>query len=61
MLACAATCGACDTDWEAGEDGLALGGEDSGEVAVADAEVTVANGDEVAGARVVTDFLDCTI
>ena len=61
MLACAATCGACDTDWEAGEDGLALGGKDSGEVAVADAEVAVANGDEVAGTGIIADFLYCAI
>ena len=61
MLACAATCGASDTDWEAGDNGLTLGGEDSGKVAVADVEVAVADGDEVAGTRVVTDFLDCAI
>ena len=61
MLACGSARGACDTDWEAGEDGLALGGEDSGEVAVADAEVAVAYGDEVAGTSVVADFLDCAI
>ena len=61
MLACAATCGASDTYREACEDGLALGGEDSGEVAVADAEVAVADGDEVARASVVADFLDCAI
>ena len=61
MLACAATCGASDADWEASEDGLTFGGEDSGEVAVADAEVTVANGDEVAGTGVVADFLYCAI
>ena len=61
MLTRATTSGASDTYWEAGEDGLTLGGEDSGEVAVADAEVAVADGDEVAGTRVVTDFLDCAI
>ena len=61
MLARAATCGASDPDWEAGEDGLTLGGEDSGEVAVADAEVAVAYGDEVAGASIVTDSLDCAV
>ena len=61
MLACAATCGTCDANRETCEDGLALGGKDSGEVAVADAEVTVADGDEVAGTSVVTDFLDCAI
>ena len=61
MLACAATCGTCDANRETSEDGLALGGEDSGEVAVADAEVAVANGDEVAGASVVASLLDCAI
>ena len=61
MLASAATCGAGYADWEASKDGLALGGKDSGEVAVADAEVTVAEGDEVAGASIVADFLDCAI
>ena len=61
MLGGAATCGACDTDGEAGEDGLTLRGEDSGEVAVADAEVAVAYGDEVAGASIVTDSLDCAV
>ena len=61
MLACAATCGASDADWEASEDGLTFGGEDSGEVAVADTEVAVADGDEVAGTSVVTDFLDYAI
>ena len=61
MLACAATCGASDTYWEASKDGLTLRGEDSGEVAVADAEVAVAEGDEVAGTGVVADFLDCAI
>ena len=61
MLASAATCGAGYADWETDKDGLTLGGEDSGEVAVADAEVTVADGDEVAGTGVVADFLDCAI
>ena len=61
MLTCAATCGASDANGIAGEDGLTLGSKDSGEVAVADAEVTVADGDEVAGTSVVTDFLDCAI
>ena len=61
MLTCTATCGAGYADWEASKDGFTLGGEDSGEVAVADAEVAVADGDEVAGTRVVTDFLDCAI
>ena len=61
MLACAATSGASDTYREAGEDGLALGGKDSGEVAVTHAEVAVADGDEVARAWVVADFLDCAI
>ena len=57
MLASAATCGAGYADWETCEDGLALGSEDSGEVTVADAEVTVADGDEVAGTGIVADFL----
>ena len=61
MLACTASSGASDANGEASEDGLALGGKDSGEVAVADAEVTVADGDEVAGTGVVADFLDCAI
>ena len=37
----------------AGEDGLAFDDEDFGEVAVADAEVAVAESDEVAGTRIV--------
>ena len=61
MLTCTATCGAGYADWETGKDGLTLGGKDSGEVAVADAEVAVADGDEVAGTGVVADFLDCAI
>ena len=61
MLACAATSGASDTYREAGEDGLALGGKDSGEVAVTHAEVAVADGDEVARTGIVADFLDCAI
>ena len=61
MLACGSTCGASDANRETSEDGLVLGGEDSGEVAVADAKVAVADGDEVARASAVTDFLDCAI
>ena len=61
MLACAATCGAGYANRETCEDGLALGGEYSGEVAVADEEVTMADGDEVAGASIVADFLYCTV
>lgn len=57
MLAGAATSRACDAEDGAGGDGGALGGEDLGEVAVADAEVAVADGDEVAGAWVVAYFL----
>ena len=53
MLSCTAACGTCNTDGEAGEDGLTLGGEDLGKVAVADAEVAVAERDEVARTRVV--------
>ena len=45
MFACGSTCGASDAYGEAGENGLTLGGKDSGEVAVADAEVAVADGD----------------
>ena len=40
---------------------MTLGNEDSGKMAVADAEIAVADGDEVAGARVVADFLDSAI
>ena len=61
VLGGGSTCGASDTYWEAGKDGLTLGGEDSGKVAVADVEVAVADGDEVAGASIVADFLDCAI
>ena len=61
MLACGSTCGAGYADWETCEDGLALGSEDSGEVTVADAEVTVADGDEVAGTGIIADFLYCAI
>ena len=61
MLTCTATCGAGYADWEASKDGFTLGGEDSGEVAVADAEVAVADGDEVAGTGVVADILDCAV
>ena len=61
MLASAATCGASDAYWEAGEDGLAFRSEDSGEVAVAEADVAVADGDEVAGTGVVADLLYCAI
>ena len=61
MLASASTCGTCDANRETCEDGLTLGSEDSGEVAVADAEVSVVDGDEVAGTSVVADFLDCAV
>ena len=61
MLACTTSRGAGYADWETGKDGLALGGKDSGEMTVADAEVAVADGDEVAGASIVADFLDCAI
>ncbi len=57
MLAGAAAFGASDAEDGARGIGGALGGEDLGEVAVADAEVAVADGDEVAGARVVACFL----
>ena len=59
MFACAATCGTSDANGEAGENGLAFGDEDSGEVAVADAEVTVAERDEVAGTGVVACLFYC--
>ena len=61
MLACGSTRGACGTYGEAGKDGLALRDKDSGEVAVADEKVTMADGDEVAGARVIADFLYCAV
>ena len=61
MLTSAATSGTSDANRETCEDGLALGGEYSGEVAVADEKVTMADGDEVAGTGVVADFLDCAI
>ena len=61
MLTCTAPSGTSDANRETSEDGLALGGKDSGEVAVADTEVAVADGDEVAGTSVVTDFLDYAI
>ena len=61
MLASAATCRTGYANGEADEDGLTLGCKDSGEMTVADAEVAVADGDEVAGASIVADFLDCAI
>ena len=61
VLGGGSACGTSDANGEASKDGLTLGGEYSGEVAVADTEVAVANGDEVAGTSVVTDFLDCAI
>ncbi len=57
MLSGTAASGACDAKDGARGNGGALGGENPGEVAVADAEVAVADGDEVAGARVVANFL----
>ncbi len=57
MLAGAASCGASDAEDGARGNGCALGDEDLGEVTVADAEVAVADGDEVAGAWVVANFL----
>ncbi len=57
MLAGAATSSACDAEDGARGDEGALGGEDLEEVAVADTEVAVADGDEVAGAWVVAYFL----
>ena len=61
MLTGAATCGASDTYGRVGEDGLAFGDEDFGEVAVADAEVTVAESDEVAGTRIVAGLFYCAV
>ena len=61
MLACAAASGTRDADREAGENGLTLGCEGLREVTVADAEVAVAERDEVAGTRVVTGLFYCAI
>ena len=61
MFACAATCGTSDANGEAGENGLAFGDEDSGEVAVADAEVTVTESDEVAGTGVIAGLFYCAV
>ena len=54
MLTGAAACLTSDAYGIAGEDGLAFGDEDFGEVTIADAEVTMAEDDEVAGTGVVT-------
>ena len=61
MLASTASCGTCNADGKAGEDGLTFGGEDLGEVAVADAEITVAESDEVAGMGVVASLFHCAV
>ena len=61
MLASTAACGTGDTHGEAGEDGLTFGGDDLGEVAVADAEVTVTESDEVAGTGVVACLFYCAV
>ena len=61
MFACAATCGTSDANGEAGENGLAFGGEDLGEVAVTDAEIAVAESDEIAGTRIVAGIFYCAI
>jgi hypothetical protein len=61
MFTCAAASGTSDTDGKAGEDVLAFGGENLGEVAVTDAEVTVAESDEVAGTGVVASLFYCTV
>ena len=61
MLTGAAACGAGNTDGEAGEDGLTFGGEDLGEVAVADAEVSVTENDEIAGTGVVACLFYCAV
>ena len=56
MLSCTEACGASNTNGEAGENGLAFGGEDLREVAVADAEVAMAESNEIAGTGVVADL-----
>ena len=61
MLTGAATCGASNAYRIAGEDGLAFGDEDFGEVTIADAEVTVAESDEVAGTGVVAGAFYCAV
>ena len=53
MLTSGTACGASNAYRIAGEDGLAFGDEDFGEVTVADAEVAVAESDEFAGTGVV--------
>ena len=61
MLASAAACGTGNADMEAGEYVLTFGGEDLGEVAVADAEIAVAESDEIAGTRIVAGIFYCAI
>ena len=61
MFACTAACGTGNADGEAGENGLAFGDEDLGEVAVTDAEVTMAKSDEVTGTGVVASLFHCAV
>ena len=61
MLSCTAACRTGDADGEAGENGLTFGGEDLGEVAVADTEVAVAESDEVARTGVVAGLFYCAV
>ena len=61
MLTGGTTGVAGDGDGEAIEDVLAFGDEDSGEVAVADAEVSVTEDDEVAGTGVVACLFHCAV
>ena len=61
MFTCAAASGTRDANRETGENGQAFGGEDLGEVAVADAEVTVAERDEVARTGIVAGLFYCAV
>ena len=61
MFASAAASGTGNANGEAGENGLAFSGEDLGEVAVADAEVTVTESDEVAGTGVIAGLFYCAV
>ena len=61
MFASASACGTSNADRKAGEDVLAFGGEDLGEVAVADVEVTVAERDEVAGTGVIAGLFHSAV
>ena len=61
MFACAAASRASNANGEASKNGLAFGSEDLGEVAVADAEVTVAERDEVARTGIVAGLFYCAV